>query len=275
MNRDIFCKLNDLKEFNPIFLKDEIIIDNMDEKYLIRNAMSISLYANEMALNILLMCNGENTIENIIEIINKQYEISKEEIKIDVLEILHMAWKKHFLEWKSRNVFKGLYEKMYINGTIFSRVFSDGIVNVIDNDSGITNLEINEKTWYKPQTIQGTYNNDVEFCYCIKKNNKIEGGITLYPDNQADLENNYISRFKINFIDMKKIEKNEWENFIRWCIFNFFQTENYISSYSKVFLEIETSSYNLIMQEMVRLGFRNATLDKKSNYQFWDKEVVF
>ena len=233
------------------------------------------MYANEMALNILLMCNGENTIENIIEIINKQYEISKEEIKIDVLEILHMAWKKHFLEWKSRNVFKGLYEKMYINGTIFSRVFSDGIVNVIDNDSGITNLEINEKTWYKPQTIQGTYNNDVEFCYCIKKNNKIEGGITLYPDNQADLENNYISRFKINFIDMKKIEKNEWENFIRWCIFNFFQTENYISSYSKVFLEIETSSYNLIMQEMVRLGFRNATLDKKSNYQFWDKEVVF
>lgn len=275
MNRNIFNELNNLERFMPIFVKEEIIIDNIDKEYLLQNVMNITLYANEMAYNILSMCTGENSIADIIDTINELYEISKEEVKIDVLEILHMAWIKHFLKWKDRNVFEFLYEKMYMDEMIFSRVFLDRIKDVVDNGDGITNSEINKKMWYKPQTIQNIYNNEEEFCYCIKKNGRVLGGITIYPEIERDQKESYISKFIINYISMRRVEERVWESFIQWCVFNFVQTENYEARSNRVFLEMETSLEDLIVQEMIRLEFRDATMDKKSNYKFWDKEVVF
>lgn len=275
MNRDIFCELNDLEKYNPIFSKEEILIDNIDKEYLLRNKMGITLHANKMAYNILLLCNGENTIENIIDIINERYEVSKEEIKLDVLVMLHIAWKKYFLKWKNKNVYESLYEKVYMNEVIFSRVFPNEIAEVVEGNAGITHSGINEKTWYRPQTIQNIYNNEEEFCYCIKKNSKVFGIITLCPEILVDREKSYIGRFRINFIDMRKMEKKVWESFIKWCIYNFFQTEKYKAPEHKVFLEMETISDIFIIQEMTRLEFKDATIDKNRKYRFWDKKVAF
>ena len=149
------------------------------------------------------------------------------------------------------------------------------VVHLIGSNLLIVNSKINGESWYKSQTIQNIYNNGEEVCYCIKKSNIILGIITLYPEYAPENEETSIKSFRVNMVNMIKVEKMVWENFLRWAISNFFDTEEFILKNNRIFLEMETISKDEITQEMQRLGFQDTTTYKNSEYRFWDKEVSF
>ena len=83
-------KSNDDAEYFPIFKKSGVIVDEKSEDcvWLIphkENAITI----NKTAYNILKMCDGQNSIKDITDKLNKEYGIQFDIIKKDLVSTLY------------------------------------------------------------------------------------------------------------------------------------------------------------------------------------------
>ena len=79
------------------------------EILLVMNPGQSLLFLNLVAKDFFLLCNGENTLDDIVEILYNQYDVEKETLTDDLLDIIQDMQKKRIL------YFDPLEAKLWMN----------------------------------------------------------------------------------------------------------------------------------------------------------------
>lgn len=208
------------KDFIPIFIKENISYSKIEDN----NMIFISklhpelqkLEINKQSKDILELCNGSNTINDIINIISTKFQtINVDIIEKDCLDIIHKFWKLSVVGWRGDNPFDEQY-KICLN---------DYEGRILSEDDIIKTFHCNENNYNTIPTVDKdfilTESNLRQRAYfgfeqwsIIKKENKSILYSLLFKDMLA--KSCYINFYGIDNVEI--YEEERVMEIIKWSI---------------------------------------------------------
>ena len=138
---------------NPIFNKENLIYQR-EEKNGVTTFISKyhpelqALEINKQTNNILNLCDGNMSIDEISKKIKSNYQnITLEEVQADVTNIIFVLWRMGVINWKGDHAFKNIYEKS-LDNIKYKMLTENEVIELIGE---INKLDVKEnKFFYTP-----------------------------------------------------------------------------------------------------------------------------
>lgn len=225
-------KNNDDAEYFPIFKKNGVIIDEKSEDcfWLIphkENAITI----NRTAYGILKMCDGQNSIKDIIEKLIEEYGIQFDIIKRDLVSTLYSLFYVNLIVWKKgKNYFLPLFEHKY-KEHLFKKLELKDIKKLIKNiqeDNSVISVRYDKKNMYTDLNIQVRLSMGKDLYFACYDKEEIEMALAFEPIISIRPSLEFISYHAelLYFNPTYSITSEEFDIFAKWCINWYLESNN-------------------------------------------------
>lgn len=231
-------KSNDDAEYFPIFKKSGVIVDEKSEDcvWLIphkENAITI----NKTAYNILKMCDGQNSIKDITDKLNKEYGIQFDIIKKDLVSTLYSLFYVNLIVWKKgENYFAPLFQCEY-KENLFKKLELKDIKKLIKNireDNSIISVRYDKKSMYTDLNIQVRLSMGKDLYFACYDKGEIKMALAFEPIISIRPSLEFISYHAehLYFNPAYSITSEEFDVFAKWCV-NWYLESNNLSPKNK------------------------------------------
>lgn len=269
MKTDAAKKIVLSKSFFPICDIGELLEKDGGSLYFIKSSME-EFEINEIAYYILSKCNGRNSITDILEMIESEYEISNQDFKSDMLTFMHDVWRKGLLFWNGQNPFEELYVKKCAGDIKVKRIFATEITDIIPQirESIIISAGIDIESWYQYQNISRLEKVGGEYYFQVVKENDLKGILAISPVIVLEEGHSYTVSFQLNLFYMTINENSIVNEIFNWIINHLYYIEDIEMRRHENYFSIEIKRNPIYEGILVNYGFvkKTANVDSLSVY---------
>lgn len=207
---------NNIMQLKPELLKDLIIYTRKEKKgyHTFRfntPALENETLLNSVCTNILNLCNGINTIQEIVEILVESYNMSHEKILKDLLKTLEQFTYFQLISWKGNNPFEPKIVKQINNKYIIKRIDFEQIqdcVNFIrenDKNKSYINPYLNDNSLLDRTLLKTGHLTSSQFLFGLFDDDTLQG--VLICANNAKTSVNTIIYYSVSNNITKETKK--------------------------------------------------------------------
>lgn len=280
-------KCSDLEDYIPIFIKkNNIIRKNFeDSKNYIIMPKGEKIFLNNVAFEILELCNGKNNINYIIKEIYTQYAVEKDIVIKDIIEHLYKYWRMGLVVWVGRkNPFSVIYEKRVNDKIMFKNLYGDDInEKVVKNiKHGLKDVTLDDDIYFLDSTILNNVRQGNNYYFSLEIDNNISALIGIRA-NISFVPAFTILNYNIDYlyVDNKQHDliSKYFDDFLSWIGLQIEDNFNFSALYEKnVFImkvsNSEDNMHFLLNNKFYKIGEINKETHDESICYFVKKVNV-
>lgn len=213
----------DGSEYYPVFSKKRFIVKKIGEGYLLALPDNQEVTINETMMEGLEYCNGNNSFEEIVDKLFKNYDAPRNLIKNDLILTFYDAWGSGILTWKKG---KNIYQNIYLH------TVDDELQYMVLEPGQVHNMFMKQE---KSEIYSALYKRNVKFAsskieeaankkgtlYCeMVKSGKTVSMLGFTPILNY-LDNGRVMYYSIDYIyiDLDAgVTKSEFDAFCQWGV---------------------------------------------------------
>lgn len=271
MRKDELIMKTKEKNYNlyyPLFQKEMFIIKKIGEGFILALPNHQEIALNETMMEILNLCNGDNSLAELIEVLYDTYDASVETITGDLIDTVFKAWGVGLLEWKdSKNLFMEIYTYSPSEEVRYSVAEYKDIKKIFTNCEGkaFYNSKFKQTVKYSSTLIESAIKNQgtLYFEMFLNDNRAITMGYTPIRDYSDGGKTLFYQVDYLYFNRDVSIEKQMYDEFICWTL-SFENEVNNVVCFELVINEKNNG-------ELIKFGFEQ--IGEINNDAYYRKEV--
>ncbi|MBM7836237.1 PqqD family protein [Clostridium sardiniense] len=256
-------------ECKPIFNKKNLIYQRNEKKgittFISKHHPELqALEMNEQTNNILNLCDGKKSINEISNKIKSNYSnVTLEEVQEDITNIIFVLWRIGIVEWNGEHAFKNIYEKS-IDNVKYKMLTEDEVIKLIREIDKLDDRE--SKLFHTPYVTldyilnissarQRVFHATEEYFRLDIDSKSI---LTLALATPLDARKSLTLTF---YIENEKIpESTNIDEFIKWCVDTYKKLTGI--DFTRIDIQIAENNYRSINKFIERTSFKELGIMK-------------